>query len=857
MHMGIDQRKRLFFALLAVICLLSSGWIIIYYHLSPWYGIHAEFDDESGQARLTRIPPDSPTARAGLREGDAVLSYNGNRIETEEDVNTWLNEARYSAAVRLEIQHGEDISEIVLQSGLRPFRFIHLAFALVGLLFILMGFWVFYARPRYTAANTWGIFSLLMGTFILASGRTFRFDDPVVIFFALLLILQMIFAITAALHFALVFPKKSKLAKKRWTVITLYAISTFLAITAVPTVASGYLLDSVPPALSAVVESLQYILLSSMFLYIGLTVIVLLATYVRTGDSIEKRRIRWIIFGTAIPLGFILTISILNDFLNIYIPYLTWLVIIVFATIPVTCFYAIVRHRAMKMELIIRRGLIYALVTGAVLLATGFVFAFIFGLPLLLQGLIQDVSGQRGALSRFALDPTVQHVTIAAWAVVVGATVGKLKRRAQEFVDRRFYREKYNYRQTLRQLVSVLDKAADRERLLEIASENVEQLVHPRSLVIALISEDSTAVVAHAVPEAPSAAVLDAESTATLLDHFERGKRYLGRREMEEESSPAAEAIRAVFDLLGADLCLPMKAEGEILGLLFLGGKRSELAYNMEDIELLGLLADQAAHSLEHMRLAEAAVEKERIQRELQIGRDIQRSLLPLSPPRLEGASIAALNIPAMEVGGDFYTFIEYGPRKVGIIVGDIVGKGVAGAINMAATISSLRLIAEESDSAAEAMERLNRYLVRTSNSRSFAAVAFAVFDLDAMSLRWSNAGLPEPVVISRGGGARFLEMEAYPLPPGASDRSDYREASYLLQPGDTVVIVTDGVIEARPADGSGDDFGFDRLLRLLGDCGDAEPEALLRTLADTLRSFRGVAEFEDDLTAVAVRIRA
>ncbi len=854
--MATGSLKKLLFAVLASICLLSSIWYILFYHSSPWYGIYAGFDDESGLATLIRVPADSAAERAGLHRGDAILGYNGNPVRTEEDTAALIREMQYSDSVRLEVRRGDEVSDIVLHSGLRPFRLTHLAYAVVGLLYISMGSWVFFARPQYQAANAWGIFSLLMGSIIIERNRLLDFFDPGVVIIVFFGILQFVILFAVALHFALLFPRPRRMAKKRWLVATLYTIPILLFLTIIGSyfLQQGYYSFT---GLFAFVDSLQLILLTYLIFYFGLTLTVLLTTYLRTVERTEKRRIRWIVFGTAVPLGFFLATGFIVLVLNLQIPYLTWLLIVSFSITPIAYFYAIVRHRAMQMELIFRRGLIYALVTGAVLLATGLAFALVFGLPLLLQNLVPELSVREGILSLYYRNPAVQMVSIAIWAMVVGATVGRLKRRVQEFVDRRFYREKYNYRQALRQLTSVLDQAGDRERMLGIVSENIEQLFHPRSIAIALIREDGTAEVAHAVPKTPAPTELDAEATAILRGHFDRGTLFLGRREMEENNYSAAQADKGVLDLLGADLCLPMKAEGEVLGLLFLGGKRSELSYSMEDLELLGLLADQAAHGIEHMRLAEAAGEKERIQRELQIGRDIQRSMLPPSPPRLEGVSIAALNIPAMEVGGDFYTFTEYGPRKVGIIVGDIVGKGVAGAINMAATISSLRLIAEESESVPEAMEWLNRYLVRSPATRSFAAVTFAVLDLDSKTVHWSNAGLPEPVIVPARGPVRFLEMEGYPLPPGASERSDYGEASCRLRAGDSVVFVTDGVVEARPAGDSGDEFGFDRLLRVLDDHRLEDPDTLLFSLAEELNTYCGGAEYEDDITAVAVRIEA
>jgi serine phosphatase RsbU (regulator of sigma subunit) len=173
----------------------------------------------------------------------------------------------------------------------------------------------------------------------------------------------------------------------------------------------------------------------------------------------------------------------------------------------------------------------------------------------------------------------------------------------------------------------------------------------------------------------------------------------------------------------------------------------------------------------------------------------------------------------------------------------------------MAATISSIRLIAEESTSVSETMQRLNRFLVRNTSSRSFAAVLFAVIDVETKRMRWSNAGLPEPILLSNGGRARFLEMERYPLPPGASSRSAYVEAEVELKAGDTVLFVTDGVVEIRPVDDSTRELGFEGLLGLLSIGGWRDPKKLLDSLAEALRNFRNGKDFEDDITAVAIQI--
>ena len=847
--------KKLVFAVVASLYFLAAIWFLLLEWTSFHYGFHLQYDETTGSANIRSLDSGYPAAEAGLRVGDIVFSVDGNRPSSQFSCEQCLIDSARAREVELEVARDGKAETIRLRGVQRGIATDRLLFVLTGLVYFLMGVLTFFARPQYRAANSWGYFSILLGVLLLSGGSLrVLFTDIYSLSISIFLVSSFVFSAPAALDFALVFPRPRGLALRRWTLRVVHGVPIFLFVILFAFLLL-YFFGERTPFIETVIEAFNGVYLTYWAIYLALAVVTMLATYLRTGEIEERQRIRWISIGTAVPLGFILLFVVLHGLFNTQMPFPYWMLIVALAVIPIAYFYAIVRHRAMQVEVIVRRGLIYSIVTGTVILLTGVVFALVFGLLLLLQDLLPKAVGMQNAVVAFFLDPTVQKIAIALWAVLVGVMITRLKRRAQDFVDRRFYRQKYNYRQALRQLTSVLDQAGDIDRMFDIVIENAEQLVHPSSVAIALIDDDGSANVERSNPNAISETRLDRVAVRELLRIFEGSRKYIGVRELWEEKRVESGLARESLVRLGADICLPLQTESGAIGFFFLGPKLSELSYNLEDIELLAMLADQTARGVEHKRLSVAAVEKERIQREIEIGREIQRSLLPDKAPRIKGASIAALNLPAMEVGGDFYSFVEYDRRKLGIIVGDIVGKGVAGAINMAATISTLRLIAEESASLPETMQRLNRYLVRDSSSRSFAAIIFALMDLQKMTLRWSNAGLPEPVLLPASGSAKYLEMESYPLPPGASNRSAYLEARYDLTPGDTLLFVTDGVIETRPANGSGREIGFEGLLAFLNMNRERRPDALLASLAEKLTAHRGSEDFEDDITVVAVRI--
>jgi len=850
-------RKKLIFAAVTTICVVAAGYLFLANLFSFDYGFGLAFDAERGEAVVSRIQPSGAADRAGLQEGDVLLQFDDRVPESPGDCVSCTSYALSMPSITLKTRRAGVLTDVTLTGVSNTQTAMLYVMALIGLVYVVMGCWVFFARPQYRAANSWGYFSMLMGVLLLPEGLHGDPNDIGFLIAAFLVFGAAIFSSACVLDFALVFPMPRGLALRPWTLPLVYGTAGLLMLGYLVIVFLSRLSNNAQNFLQVALGTYYGVLITIYIVYIALAVATLLATYLRTGEIEEKRRIRWIIFGTSIPLASLALMMLLENIVGFGLPLPEWILAISLLFIPLANFYAIVRYRAMQMELILRRGLVYTLVTGAVLLVTGAVFAVVFGLLFIVQDLLPQTGGAQNSIDRFLLDPNVQRVAIAAWALLIGVTLGRLKRRVQEFVDKRFYRQKYNYKLALRELTSVLDRAADRQNMLRIVIENAERMVHPKSVAVALIANGGEAGVECATPKALLGTTLESTAVEDLKRTFDRSRKFLGLRELSEERSSGDGRARDSFVRLGADICLPIRRESKIIGFLFLGAKLSEQEYNFEDIDLLGLLADQTAHGLEHQRLAAEAAEKERIQRELQIGREIQQSMLPAAPPRLKGASVAALSLPAEEVGGDFYTFIEYGAKRLGIIVGDIVGKGVAGAINMAATISSVRLIAEESASVSETMQRLNRYLVRNTSARSFAAVMYAVIDLEEKKIRWSNAGVPEPILIPAEGSAHFLEMESYPLPPGASSRSAYVEAEANLKRGDTIVLVTDGVVEIRSKDESRSELGYEGLLSLLSVTGPREPKKLLDSLASSLRKFRGDETFEDDITAVAVHINS
>jgi steroid delta-isomerase-like uncharacterized protein len=248
------------------------------------------------------------------------------------------------------------------------------------------------------------------------------------------------------------------------------------------------------------------------------------------------------------------------------------------------------------------------------------------------------------------------------------------------------------------------------------------------------------------------------------------------------------------------------------------------------------------------LRVAQAQ-ERERIEQELRVARQIQRSLLPEATPELYGWQFATYYEPAREVGGDFYDFLELENGRLGLVVGDATGKGMPAALVMATTRGMLRAVAQSLDSPGEVLARVNEALYPDVPSEMFVTCFYAILDPAAGRLRYANAGHDLPYVLHHGEGTHELRARGMPL--GLMPEMSYEEKEAVLREGDSVLFYSDGLVEAH--DPHYEMFGFPRLGALIAEYG--KERSLVDSLLEELYSFTGEGwEQEDDITLLTLK---
>jgi predicted ester cyclase len=252
---------------------------------------------------------------------------------------------------------------------------------------------------------------------------------------------------------------------------------------------------------------------------------------------------------------------------------------------------------------------------------------------------------------------------------------------------------------------------------------------------------------------------------------------------------------------------------------------------------------------LRGQRLEKEISERERVEQELQVARRIQHALLPKEVPDLEGWQISPLYRPAREVGGDFYDFLELEDGYLGLVVGDATGKGVPAALVMAATRSTLRAVAQGSNSPGEVLRRANDPLVMDIPPNMFVTCFYAILDPESGGLSYANAGHDLPYLHRRSGEAEELRARGMPL--GLMPGMSYEEKETILEADEAALFYSDGLVEAH--DPKGEMFGFPRLRALVSEHG--EESALGDFLMEELYSFVGEGwEQEDDITLLTLK---
>lgn len=301
-------------------------------------------------------------------------------------------------------------------------------------------------------------------------------------------------------------------------------------------------------------------------------------------------------------------------------------------------------------------------------------------------------------------------------------------------------------------------------------------------------------------------------------------------------------------------MAVPLQTENRVIGLIYLDSARNVKEFTKQDLNLLTVMANMAAVRIENARLAEVE-QAERVRaRELEHAAMIQRSMLPSQFPPFPARTdfeLHASMVPAKEVGGDLFDYFLLDPERLAFVVGDVTGKGVAAALFMAVTRTLLRATAHHQTSAGACLTYMNQSLVEQNTSGMFVTLFYGILNTSTGALEYANAGHNQPYVFSPDGQMRVLQDRSGPM-LGAFQGLEYVTRSTQVEPGEGVLVFTDGVTEA--CDKNGDFFDEARLEAYLAAHASQPAKDLVRGLQTEVKRFEAGAPRADDVTVLVLR---
>jgi len=294
-------------------------------------------------------------------------------------------------------------------------------------------------------------------------------------------------------------------------------------------------------------------------------------------------------------------------------------------------------------------------------------------------------------------------------------------------------------------------------------------------------------------------------------------------------------------------ITVPLKVGDRVTGVAQVINRLDGKPFDQDDLELFLALSSMAAIALENARMHQQILEKQRLVKDMEFARTVQESFLPQKAPEMQSYRFSAHYTPALEVGGDFYDFIHLDKDRTGIVIGDVSGKGVPAALYMAKLGSDMRTLAFTEKSPAEALMKLNDLLAERSRRGMFATLLYLELDASTGKITMSNAGHLPPIV-KRADGSLVRLGAASGAPLGMMPGMKYSQDAVKLERGETVILYTDGIIEAMNA--REELYGYDRFEALVKQSG-AHPGALKESIIGDVNRFTGLSPQHDDMTLV------
>lgn len=854
--MAADTTRGAYRPLLLTLAVLFATAMVVY-SVSWMYYQHVVIPVEVGMDTqpspggmiVKNVWNGSPAEKAGMREHDVIMAINGRSTKAPASCGAILDQVWIDShpgeTVNLTIDRPGQAQPLVLTPVFRAARGggdISLArkgaIEVIGfypLLFLVVGLAVLFLRVE--DSNAWLLALMFAG--LIAEGGT-----PDALGAAPDLLLRFMYGAQTVMKsllpglfyfFFAVFPTRSPIDRKlpwlKWALLVFGVCFGWGGVRH----GDWDALPFVYAVLSKPTIDLTRTIVGYGAVILGMAV--LLWNVISARRIEDRRRLTVMLWGTLVGITPAILIGVPYDLAHQSPPF--WLGFaegVFLFLLPLSFAYAVLKHRVMAIPVLLRRSARYLLVERG------------FAILILLISVGLTLWFGQAFSKRFMAGSKAAFPIGATFGVMLFAAATQVHRQVRTRLDLAFFRSAYDAQLILENLAADTLSVTDREALANLLHEQIEDALHPQPLYVYLQAADGHL---HAFAGNPPAEAARLSRDGTGLD-------LLAGRSEPLELDP--DSVRGTqLEPLRPECLVPIwgSADQKMQGLIVLGARLSEEPYSTRDKRLLASVASQAGITMRSIALAEGMAQRmeaeRRAEQEMEIAKQVQSRLLPQQAPALPTLESAGRCIQTRAVGGDYYDFLDFGSGKLGLVLADISGKGISGALLMANLQASLRgQYALALEDLPGLLRSVNGLFFKNTEPNSYATTFFAIYDDDNRTLRYVNCGHNPPMLLRSTGGMERLEATATVL--GLFEEWDCAVAERQLGPGDVLVIYTDGISEAAASE-EAEEFGEERLADSIRTHRAKCSEQILQAIIGEVQTFSQGAQ-ADDMTLIVSRCR-
>jgi sigma-B regulation protein RsbU (phosphoserine phosphatase) len=798
--------------------------------------------DEEVNLFFSNVKKDGVAWKAGIRNGDQLLEINNIKIKTAYQAQMILNSFNSGepAPYTVKKPDGEILETTVYVKKLVEYGI--LAASISALIYLLIGFIVLSAKPDglsqrlFYALGVLSVFTAMQALVPRFGGMQQLFEQSQILgtLIGSLMIIGNSFVPIVLLAFVWTFPKPFHFIEKTWVKLLLILIPLLMSVT-------GNIIGHL--SLNARIISLSYFIQyrSVIGIIVALTMIAAIISmffqFWRVRKTTNRKPV--LIFLISMIFGFIVGIYVNNiapaitD--TIYNSPEYYMPVVLLVLVPLGFAYAIFKYQLLDVGEVLKNAIIYGTATLGIA-AIYFFVIYVIG---------QSIST--------ALGTDQQGIIAGIFFIVFALIFQSTKDRFQDFLTKRFYPEQFAHQKILMKFSSDIPTIVGLDNVLDITQQTFVEALQLKKFGI-LIRDNKSGQLN--LVKSFGISKTECRITNSSLTQFIRDKNSTNDIPVIQQNDFERifpDNFRQMIDE-GFYTAVPMYVKSKVVGLLLFGLKYSGSQFAGKDLELLSAAANQIAISIENARLYETESEKLKLERDLELARQIQQSLLPRCIPAIHGLDICGEMIPAMQVGGDYFDLIQVSDTKLFVAVGDVSGKGLPASFYMTKVQTMIQLACNNSVSPRNILVDVNKKMYESMERNWFVTMTLALFDTEKKSVKFCRAGhLPlfkaiNGTVHSLKTGGIGLGLEKGPI-----FEQTLIEEEMKLNSGEIYAFFSDGITEAMNE--KNDMFGEESLKELLIKKSNYRSSQIMNEIWTSIKSFRGSTEVNDDMTMVIVKV--